>query len=53
MTTYVTASHANRRFSYILRRVKQGEDFVVTLRGDLVARILPPENVVKPTTTPD
>jgi prevent-host-death family protein len=35
----ITASEANQHFSDMLRRVQQGESFVVTSRGRPVARV--------------
>lgn len=37
----ITAADANRNFSSILRRVREGETFVVTSHGRPVARIIP------------
>lgn len=37
----ITAADANRQFSSVLRRVSQGEAFVVTSRGKSVATIAP------------
>ena len=42
MEKYVTATDANQRFSEILREVGEGETFVVTSRGKVVANITPP-----------
>lgn len=39
MATQITATEANQRFSEMLRRVQQGESFVVTSRGHPVARL--------------
>jgi prevent-host-death family protein len=36
----VSAADANRRFSLILRRVREGNSYVVTSHGKAVARIL-------------
>lgn len=40
-TTRVAAAEANRRFSSLLRHVKQGRTFVVTSHGKPVAKIVP------------
>lgn len=37
----VTAAEANRRFSRILREVRDGRSYVVTSHGSPVARIVP------------
>lgn len=37
----VSAADANRKFSLILRRVREGHSFVVTSHGRPVARIVP------------
>lgn len=37
----VTAAEANRRFSELLRGVREGGSFVITSHGRPVARILP------------
>ena len=37
----VSAAAANRRFSELLRRVREGGSFVVTSHGKPVARIMP------------
>lgn len=39
--TRVAAAEANRRFSSLLRLVKQGRTFVVTSHGRPVAKIVP------------
>lgn len=41
MDRTITASEANQRFSELLRKVQNGESFVVTSRGRLVARVTP------------
>ena len=43
MDRAITASEANRQFSGVLRDVKRGTSFVVTSRGQAVARIVPVE----------
>ncbi len=37
----ITAADANREFSALLRRVREGQSFVVTSHGRPVARIVP------------
>ena len=37
----ISAAQANREFSTVLRRVRQGQSFVVTSHGRPVARIVP------------
>lgn len=41
MDEAVSAADANRRFSHILRGVREGNSYVVTSHGKPVARILP------------
>jgi prevent-host-death family protein len=41
MEKNISAAQARRAFSAVLRRVRQGQAFVVTLRGRPVARIVP------------
>lgn len=41
MDEAVSAADANRRFSVILRGVREGNSYVVTSHGKPVARILP------------
>ncbi|WP_083347446.1 type II toxin-antitoxin system Phd/YefM family antitoxin [Rhizobium sp. LCM 4573] len=41
MEKAVSAAEANRRFSLILREVREGGSYVVTSHGKPVARILP------------
>jgi prevent-host-death family protein len=41
MKSAVSAADANRKFSEILRKVREGHHFVVTSHGRPVARILP------------
>ena len=43
MEEAVSAADANRKFSLILRRVREGHSFVVTSHGRPVARIIPAE----------
>ena len=37
----ITASEANRNFSGLLRRVRAGQEFVVTSHGQAVAKLVP------------
>jgi prevent-host-death family protein len=41
MEEAVSAADANRKFSLILRRVREGRSYVVTSHGRAVARIIP------------
>lgn len=41
MDEAVSAAEANRKFSSILRGVREGRSFVITSRGRAVARIVP------------
>jgi prevent-host-death family protein len=41
MEKAISAAEANRKFSQVLREVKQGQSFVVTNHGKAVARIEP------------
>jgi len=41
MEEMVTAAEANRRFSRLLRQVREGHSYVVTAHGRPVARIVP------------
>jgi prevent-host-death family protein len=41
MSETVTAADANRQFSQILRKVREGASYVVTSHGKAVARIVP------------
>lgn len=41
MDRIITATEANQRFSEMLRDVQSGESFVVTSRGEPVARMTP------------
>jgi prevent-host-death family protein len=43
MDEAVSAADANRRFSHILREVREGHSYVVTSHGRPVARIVPAE----------
>jgi prevent-host-death family protein len=44
MERVVSAADANRRFSKLLRAVREGQSYVVTSHGKSVARIVPAEN---------
>jgi len=41
MDKTVSAVEANRRFSHLLRSVRAGESYVVTVHGEPVARLTP------------
>ena len=41
MNETISAAEANRRFSDVLRKVRQGHSYVVTSHGKPVARIVP------------
>jgi prevent-host-death family protein len=41
MEQFISTSEANQNFSAVMRRVKKGERFVVTSRGEEVAEIIP------------
>lgn len=41
MSRSISAAQANREFSALLRRVREGQSFVVTSHGHPVARIVP------------
>ena len=41
MEETISAADANRRFSLLLRRVREGRSYVVTSHGKPVARIIP------------
>ncbi len=41
MEEAVSAAEANRKFSFILRGVREGRSYVVTSHGRAVARIVP------------
>jgi prevent-host-death family protein len=43
MEKSITAAEANRKFSKVLRQVKEGQSYVVTSHGRPVARIAPVE----------
>ena len=44
MEKSISAADANRRFSEVLRAVKDGQSYVVTSHGKVVARIAPAES---------
>lgn len=44
MEEAVSAADANRKFSLILRRVREGRSYVVTSHGRPVARIVPADS---------
>lgn len=44
MEKAISAADANRKFSQVLREVRQGQSYVVTSHGRPVARIAPVEN---------
>lgn len=48
MTTEIGSFEAKTKFSEILRKVSRGERFTVTLRGRIVAEIVPPTSAIKP-----
>jgi prevent-host-death family protein len=41
MEETISAADANRRFSLLLRRVREGRSFIVTSHGRPVARLIP------------
>jgi prevent-host-death family protein len=43
MEKAVSAADANRKFSKLLRRVREGDSFVVTSHGKAIAKIVPVE----------
>jgi len=49
MEKLISAADANRRFSEVLRDVKDGQSYVVTSHGRAVARIAPIEHGRKTT----
>ncbi|HVZ10787.1 type II toxin-antitoxin system Phd/YefM family antitoxin [Rhodopila sp.] len=46
MDQSVTAAEANRSFSHLLRDVREGASFVVTVHGKPVARIVPADEAI-------
>ena len=45
MEEAVSAADANRKFSFILRGVREGHSYVVTSHGRAVARIVPADEM--------
>lgn len=45
MEEAVSAAEANRKFSFILRGVREGHSYVVTSHGRAVARIVPADEM--------
>lgn len=45
MEKAISAAEANRKFSQVLREVREGHSYVVTSHGKPVARISPPHRV--------
>lgn len=43
MKKAISAAEANRKFSQLLREVREGHSYIVTSHGKPVARISPPE----------
>jgi prevent-host-death family protein len=41
MDQTISATDANRRFLRLLREVRKGQSFIVTIRGKPIARIVP------------
>ncbi len=48
MPIEIGAFEAKTKFSELLRKVKQGERFIITLRGKIVAELNPPAAAIKP-----
>jgi antitoxin (DNA-binding transcriptional repressor) of toxin-antitoxin stability system len=48
MPTEIGAFEAKTKFSELLRKVKQGESFTITIRGQIVAELKPPTPAIKP-----
>jgi prevent-host-death family protein len=48
MPTQVGSFEAKTKFSEILRKVDQGESFTITVRGRVVAELVPPTPTRKP-----
>jgi prevent-host-death family protein len=48
MPTEIGSFEAKTKFSELIRKAEQGETFTITLRGRVVAQIVPPEPVRKP-----
>lgn len=47
MEESVSAAEANRRFSHLLRGVREGRSYLVTSHGRPVARLVPAESTVQ------
>lgn len=47
MEEAISAADANRKFSHILRGVREGQSYVVTSHGKPVARIIPADEKTK------
>ncbi|MQP67016.1 type II toxin-antitoxin system prevent-host-death family antitoxin [Niveispirillum sp. SYP-B3756] len=47
MEEAISAADANRKFSHILRGVREGQSYVVTSHGKPVARIIPADEMTK------
>lgn len=45
MEKTISAAEANRKFSEVLRGVRDGQSYIVTSHGKPVAKILPPDKV--------
>lgn len=48
MPTEIGAFEAKTKFSELLRKVDEGERFTITLRGRVVAELVPPSPGIKP-----
>ena len=48
MSTEIGSFEAKTKFSELLRKVEEGETFTITLRGRVVAELVPPKKVRKP-----
>jgi len=48
MSTEIGSFEAKTKFSQLLRKVEEGETFTITLRGRVVAELVPPKKVRKP-----
>lgn len=46
--THVGAFEAKNRLSELLRRAGSGEEFAITIRGKVVARLVPPQAAFDP-----
>jgi len=47
MEKIISAADANRKFSQVLRCVREGQSYVVTSHGRPVARILPVDSIYR------